>query len=237
MSEQHSTMNIMHLLYLRLHVSAELQSHYQVVVQIHKKFILGRSLFLKQAYISFYEFGRLADDGRVIRPETCCKYNDIHVIHKRMARFQKQGLKHGRLRNTSHSVIFVTSNSLLDAATDLRGIRRNASRTFTMLSQDTRGQPGLLPLHKHPVSTNCRYHLVMLFLHDASFLNRARNSRCTVITDLDTSKRSTQKAFHCCDAFLETGPRGPAVSMRSELLVAHEKTGQLPLLSVYVVPV
>jgi hypothetical protein len=32
-------------------------------------------------------------------------------------------------------------------------------------------------------------------------------------------------------------PGGPAVSMRSELLVAHEKLGQLPLLTVYVVPV
>jgi hypothetical protein len=32
-------------------------------------------------------------------------------------------------------------------------------------------------------------------------------------------------------------PRGPAVSMRSELLIAHEKLGQLPLLTVYVVPV
>jgi hypothetical protein len=29
----------------------------------------------------------------------------------------------------------------------------------------------------------------------------------------------------------------PAVSMRGELLVAHEKLGQLPLLTVYVVPV
>ena len=72
-------------------------------------------------------------------------------------------------------------------------------------------------------------------MHGASFLNRApRNSRCTVITDLDNSKQSTQKAFSCCDAILETGP---AVSMRSELLVAHEKLGQLPLLTVYVVPV
>ena len=70
--------------------------------------------------------------------------------------------------------------------------------------------------------------------HGASFLNRARNSLCTVITDLDTSKRSTQKAFSCCDAILETGP---AVSMKSELLVAHEKLGQLPLLTVYVVSV
>ena len=70
--------------------------------------------------------------------------------------------------------------------------------------------------------------------HHASFLNCARNSRCTVITDLDTSKRSTQKAFTCCDAILKTGP---AVSIRSELLVAHEKLGKLPLLTVYVVPV
>jgi len=48
------------------------------------------------------------------------------------------------------------------------------------------------------------------------------------------SKRSTQKAFSCCDAILETGP---AVSMRSEVLVAHEKLAQLLLLTVYVVPV
>ena len=32
-------------------------------------------------------------------------------------------------------------------------------------------------------------------------------------------------------------PRGPALSMRSELLVVHEKLEQLPLLTVYVVPV
>jgi hypothetical protein len=32
-------------------------------------------------------------------------------------------------------------------------------------------------------------------------------------------------------------PRGPVVSMRSELLVAHEKLGQLPLLTLYVLPV
>jgi len=43
-----------------------------------------------------------------------------------------------------------------------------------------------------------------------------------------------QKAFSCCDAILETGP---AVSIRSELLVAHEKHGQLLLLTVYIVPV
>jgi hypothetical protein len=54
------------------------------------------------------------------------------------------------------------------------------------------------------------------------------SKRCTVITDLDTSKRSTQKAFFCCDAFLETGS---VVNMRNKLLVTHEKLGQLPLLT------
>jgi len=71
-------------------------------------------------------------------------------------------------------------------------------------------------------------------MHDASFLNRAQNSCCILMTDLDTSEWSTQKAFSCCNAILETGP---AVSMRGKLLVAHEKLGQLPLLTVYVVPV
>ena len=42
---------------------------------------------------------------------------------------------------------------------------------------------------------------------DASFLKRPRNSRCTVITDLDTSKRNTQKDLSCCDAMLETEKR------------------------------
>ena len=90
------------------------------------------------------------------------------------------------------------------------------------------------PRGQFPRRRRSRKRLSVCTMHGASFLNRARKSRCTVITDLDTSKRSTQKAFSCCDAILETGP---AVSMRSELLVAHEKLGQLPLLTVYVVPV
>ena len=41
-----------------------------------------------------------------------------------------------------------------------------------------------------------------------------------------------------CSLVLTAGLRGPAVSIKSELLVAHEKLGQLPLLlTVYVLPV
>jgi hypothetical protein len=127
------------------------------------------------------------------------------------------------------------SNSLLALATDLRGIRWNASRNLSMLSSDTRGQTGILPLHKHPVSTNFRYHLVTLFLCGASFLNRARNSRCTVITDLDTSKQNTA-SLHLVRRHLGNRPRGPAISMRREKLVAHEKLGEVPLLTCLLCP-
>jgi hypothetical protein len=48
-----------------------------------------------------------------------------------------------------------------------------------------------------------------LFLCGGSFLNRARSSCRNVITDLDTSKRSTRKAFSCRNAILETGPAAP----------------------------
>jgi len=59
---------------------------------------------------------------------------------------------------------------------------------------------------------------------------------------LFTSKPSHLKTEHTESLFLlrrhlENWHRGPAVSMRSELLVAHEKLGQLPLQTVHFVPV
>jgi len=50
-------------------------------------------------------------------------------------------------------------------------------------------------------------------------------------------KTEHTKSFFLLRRHLRNWPRGPAVSMRSELLVAHEKLGQLPLLTVYAVPV
>jgi hypothetical protein len=82
-------------------------------------------------------------------------------------------LKCSRLHITFHTMIFGMPNSLLALATDLQGHCWNASHTLSILSSDTRGRPRLLPLHKHPVPTNCRYHLVMLFLCGAPFLKHA----------------------------------------------------------------
>jgi hypothetical protein len=70
----------------------------------------------------------------------------------------------------------------------------------------------------------------------SAILNRAQNLSCTVITDLDTSKRAHRKPFPAVTPSWKLAPR-PAVSMRSELLVAHKKLGQLLLLAVYIVPV
>ena len=65
---------------------------------------------------------------------------------------------------------------------------------------------------------------------------------CTKLTLHCNHRSGHLKTEHTESLFLlrrhlRNWPRGPAVSMRSELLVAHEKLGQLPLLTVYVVPV
>ena len=50
-------------------------------------------------------------------------------------------------------------------------------------------------------------------------------------------KREHTESLFLLRRHLGNWPLGPAISMRSELLVAHEKLGQSPLLTVYVVPV
>ena len=65
---------------------------------------------------------------------------------------------------------------------------------------------------------------------------------CTKLTLYCNHRSGHLKTEHTESLFLlrrhlGNWPRGPTLSMRSELLVAHEKLGQLPLLTVYVVPV
>jgi len=80
------------------------------------------------------------------------------------------------------------------------------------------------------------------------FLSRLRkdvwcvfSKPCTKLTQHCNHRTGHLKTEHTESLFLlrrhlGNWPRGPAVSMRSEMLVAHEKLGQLPLLTVYVVP-
>ena len=68
------------------------------------------------------------------------------------------------------------------------------------------------------------------------------SKRCTKLTLHCNHRSGHLKTEHTESLFLlrrhlGNWPHGPAVSMRSELLVAHEKLGQLPLRTVYVVPV
>jgi len=65
---------------------------------------------------------------------------------------------------------------------------------------------------------------------------------CTKLTLYCNHRSGHLKTDHTESLFLlrrhlGNWPRGPAVSMRSELLVTHEKLGQLLLMTVYVVPV
>ena len=68
-------------------------------------------------------------------------------------------------------------------------------------------------------------------MHGASFLTLHSNQRSGHL-----KTEHTERLF-LLRRHLGNWPRGPALSMRNELLVVHEKLGQLPLLTVYVVPV
>ena len=61
--------------------------------------------------------------------------------------------------------------------------------------------------------------------------------RFEVSRSVITVQREFRARFRKDAPHLGNWPRGPALSMRSELLVAHEKLGQLPLLTLYVLPV
>jgi len=64
------------------------------------------------------------------------------------------------------------------------------------------------------------------------------NALITILQCVHPGSHDTHtESLYLLRRHLENWPRGPAVSMRSELLVAHEKLGQLSLLTVYVVPV
>jgi len=57
------------------------------------------------------------------------------------------------------------------------------------------GRPLDFCLHRHPVSVNCLYHARMFLSVGGSFVYFARNTRCTVTTDLVVWYSNTQKAF------------------------------------------
>ena len=118
---------------------------------------------------------------------------DIQGIHKRMVRFRK-----------------LTGNLFLALhGHNVHRQQRQLSK-FLMRYQQFASHVYCGAAGQFPRWCRSRKRLsVCSVLHHASFLNRARNSRCTVITDLDTSKRSTRKAFSCCDAILETGSAAP----------------------------
>src|SRR5215475_5243636 len=87
-----------------------------------------------------------------------------------------------------------------------------------------------LTLHGHNVHRQQRQ-LSKFLMRYQQFASRAYCGAAEPVSKM-ASQQEKARIFSCCDAILETGP---AVSVRSELLVGREKLGQLPLLTVYVV--
>ena len=117
----------------------------------------------------------------------------IQGIHKRMVRFQK-----------------LTRNLFLN----LQGhnVHRQQRQLSKLLMRYQQFASHAYCGAVGPVSKMASQHekafCVLRFAVSRSVIT-VHETYCTVITDLDTSKRSTQKACSCCDAILETGPAAP----------------------------
>ena len=96
-------------------------------------------------------------------------------------------------------------------------------------------QPYIQVIHKRMVRFQKLTRNLFLALHHASWY--VFSKPCTKLT-LHCNHRSghlkteNTESLFLLRRHLGNWPRGPALSMRSELLVAHEKLGQLPLLTV-----
>jgi hypothetical protein len=67
---------------------------------------------------------------QTITPLLHCTYTGHTQKNGEVSKVNTYGLKHSRLRNTFHTVIFGMPNAHLPVATDLRGLRGIASRTL-----------------------------------------------------------------------------------------------------------
>jgi hypothetical protein len=65
----------------------------------------------------------------------------------------------------------------------------------------------------------------------------ASHAYCVAVGSVAKMASQQEKGFFVLRRNIGNGPRGPVVSMRSNLMVAAEKRRQLPLLTVYVFPV
>ena len=126
----------------------------------------------------------------------CKEYREesqIQVIHKRMVRFQKLTRNFSPYTDATYTVSSGNCPSF-SCATSSSLLMLTAGPVSKMASQQE--------------DTFC----VLRFEVSRSVITVQRALQlycCTIITDLDTSKRSTQKASSCCDTILETGPAAP----------------------------
>jgi len=149
----------------------------------------------------------------------------IQGIHKRMVRFQK--LTRNLFLTLPGSTTFTVSSGNCPSFSCAN------SSSLLMLTAGPRGQ--------FPRWRRSRKGLSVCSVLRCPPARCIFSKPCMKITLHRNHRSGHLKTEHTESLFLlrrhvGNWPRGPAVSTRSELLLAHEKLGQLLLLTVYVVP-
>jgi len=129
------------------------------------------------------------------------------ISHPTETRFNHRRCRKSNKINCALCAAGIAGNLWINFKFDVQGIHKRMVR-FQKLTWNL-----FLTLHGHNVHRQQQQLSKFLMRYQqfagVAFLNRTQNSGCAVIIDLDTSKRSTQKAFSSCEAILEIGPAAP----------------------------
>ena len=107
---------------------------------------------------------------------------------------RRYGFSYSLFRKMRHTVGCGMLSSLAASYIWFSRTCTNACLNCSTCSSVTDGLPVLFPLHTHPVSWNCAYHLRMELSDGGCFPNLVRNCRWTIVTDWHSWYASTQNA-------------------------------------------
>jgi len=170
-----------------------------------------------------------------------CRYKHLQGIHKRMVRFQNLTrnlflILHGHYVHRQQWQLSkflmryqqFASHAYCGAAGPVSKVASQQKKDFSVFRFEV--SRSVITVQRE-FRTRFRKDAPCVFSKPCTKLTLHRNHRSGHI------KTEHTESLFLLRRHLGNWPRCPAISMRSELLVAHEKCGQLPLLTVYVVPV
>jgi hypothetical protein len=133
--------------------------------------------------------------------------NNVPGIHKRMVQFQKllQNVFHTLHGHSIHCQQWELSKFLMRCQQFASHAYFGAAGPVSKMASQQKAFCVLpFEVSRSVITMQHEFHAWIKNTHHTRIMSSFKP--CTKLTDLDTSRGGTQKAFSCCDTILETGP-------------------------------